>query len=375
MNLPIDLDAQFEVSTAYRIRHTTRLFDSSNPTLADEIQADPTLIVIDNNVDNLYGSSLREYITAAELGVVEIVRIDPRECEKTWGQVERVLGRMVFRDFPRHGIVLVIGGGVTLDIGGFAASVYRRGIRHVRVPTTLLGHVDAGIGIKQAINYGGKKNAIGSFHAPAAVINDRTFLTTLDRRNVLSGVAEIVKVAIVLDKVLFDALEHTGRALVSSHFQEPFVEAQQVLALAERILLHQITSNPREHSLQRLADFGHTFSPAIESTSGFTVTHGEAVAQDMLLSTAFACVRRACSEQVLARIIRLYLDLGLSVDPISCTLEQLLCGLQSARAHRAGNLNLVVPTAIGSAIFVEEVFPHDIEVAMRLCEAVCYGLR
>lgn len=369
MNSPCSLDAFIECCSSYRIYDTKGVFDGSCPILANAVQSDPIVVVIDEYVDELYGSAMRQYMSAAQLAVINTIRVDPRESRKGWNQVAPLLDQLLVSEFPRHGIVVAIGGGVTLDIAGFAASIYRRGIRFIRVPTTLLGQVDVGIGIKQAINYGGKKSAIGSFHVPEAVINDRLFLASLDRKNLLTGVSEIVKIATVLDEVLFEQLEHYGAILVDSHFQE--FPAEEVLVTAERRLLREITTNPFEKHLQRVADFGHTFSPYFESDSGFNIAHGEAVAYDMLLSTAIGCAKDACSEEVLFRLARLYLRLGLPSGPIPCGVQRLLTAANSARAHRAGCLNLVVPTSLGKATFIQEVLPCDLDAALNLCKTAC----
>jgi 3-dehydroquinate synthase len=263
--------------------------------------------------------------------------------------------------------MMAVGGGVTLDITGFAASIFRRGVNVVRIPTSLIGLIDVGVGIKHSINLGNKKSILGSFYPAIVNINDPTFLATLLPRHISSGIAEIIKMAIVLDANLFATLETHLEEFLAQRFQGSPL-ARDVLVRSEVLMMQQIEPNLFESELQRLPDFGHTFSPAIEAVSGWTIQHGEAVAMDMLISTALAQCKGLCSPVTLERLRKLLSLAALPFTPEVCRPDVLMKSLRAARQHRAGNLNLVVPLEIGQADFIQEVCLEEIEHALALID-------
>jgi 3-dehydroquinate synthase len=251
-----------------------------------------------------------------------------------------------------------------------AAALYRRGVRYARVPTTLVGMVDVCVGIKQGINLGSKKNILGAFYPPFGGINDLTFLKSVPQRQLACGIAEIVKMAIVRDPFLFELLEaHTGK-LLASHFQTPHRAAEQIVIRAELAMMNELQPNLYESDLQRFVDFGHSFSPALESASHFEINHGEAVAIDMMICTALAVRRGICDESVMRRLGGLYARSGLALTHGLCEAEFLTESLTDIRVHRGGALNLVVPTGIGSATFVQDVTAPEVAVALRDIESL-----
>ena len=250
-----------------------------------------------------------------------------------------------------------------MDIAGFAASMYRRGVKYVRVPTTLIGLIDVSIGIKQGVNFEGK-NRLGAFYSAIGSINDSRFLQTLPRNQLSCGLSEIVKVALALDAGLFETLEIHGASLIDSAFTEPLGVAEGVIFTAERVMFEELERNLFEVQLHRIVDFGHTFGPTLETESDYAVHHGEAVALDMLVSTALSVGRRMCSPTVLYRLIALYRDVELPLAHPLLTTSLLMRSMDDARANRAGALNLVVPIGIGSATFVQQVAAAELDAAL-----------
>ena len=203
--------------------------------------------------------------------------------------------------------VIAIGGGVCMDIVGFAASIYRRRTPYIRVPTTVMGYVDASVGAKSGVNFAGKKNKLGAYMPPVLTLLDRSFLATLDERQVANGAAEIVKMALVKDPELFQLLHEHGPALIEHKFQDGALEvlsassanglgasaASRVLYLAIQTMLEELAPNLWEDSLERLVDFGHVFSMELEMAVLFDekLFHGEAVAIDMAFSSVLSYVR------------------------------------------------------------------------------------
>ena len=333
----------------------------------------PVLVVVDRRVDDLYGTDLRTYFEQ-ETNLLGYLVIDGSENTKSWSPVHKICDAAIDIQLPRDGVMAAVGGGVTLDITGFAASIFRRGVHFVRIPTSLIGLIDVGVGIKHGINVGGKKSIVGSFYPPMANINDPTFLRTLPQRHVACGVAEIVKMAVVRDADLFGLVERHVSDFVAQRFQNSSV-AQDVLIRSEHLMMQELQPNLFESELRRLPDFGHTFSPAIEIASRWSINHGEAVAMDMLISTAIALNKGLCSETTFERLRNVVHRAGLAMTHEVCRPVVLMKGLQAARQHRSGNLNLVVPLEIGKADFIQDVTFDEIEQALALLggelERVC----
>jgi 3-dehydroquinate synthase len=255
----------------------------------------------------------------------------------------------------RHSVLVAFGGGVCSDVVGFAASMIRRGIAYIRVPTTLVGQIDAGVGLKTGVNFRAGKNYLGSFHPPERVLIDPAFLGTLPARELRQGLAEMVKIALVRDPALFACLEECGGRLLQSRFCDPQAIAEHAIHRAIALMLEELGANPFENrTLERLVDMGHSFSPELESASGFTLPHGDAVAVDIALTCALAVELGMLDEEDALRIVAVLMQLGLPTNHE--LLDAALCrrAVRSVVLHRGGRLNLVVPTAIGSADFVRD---------------------
>ena len=335
------------------------------------------LAVVSPTVDKLYGGHLKSMLRAAHAAYAyEVIAFSERR--KQMATVERlcaVAGRMAL---DRRGLLVAIGGGVCSDVVTFAASMIRRGIDHIRIPTTLIGQVDAGIGIKGAVNLNHLKSFMGCFHPPVAVLVDGKFLATLPRRIIRQGLAEILKMALILDARLFAQLEHHGKQLLESRFQAPQPHADAIVGQAVRLMLGELQRNPFEdRGYERLVDMGHTFSPVLEARSGFRISHGDAVAIDMALSCAIGVELGLMDAQSARDFIQLLMHLGLPLS--SPLLTPALCdsALRSATAHRGGQLNLVVPRAIGAGVFVgaSEVTAAVLKAALDAVHALEISLR
>ncbi len=288
------------------------------------------------------------------------------ESDKNWNSVESVIQVAMDYDLPRNGTIIGIGGGVVLDVAGFAASIYRRGINYIRIPTSLIGIVDVGVGIKHGINHAGKKNIIGSFYPPLANINDIRLIATQPHAAIISGMAEIIKLGMVFDVSILEKLEQYGSKLAQSRFQEPIVVAQSVVLQSEQIMINELRNDLFESDLRRAVNFGHTFSPVLESISGFRIPHGEAVATDMLLSTAIAVLIGTCPASDLTRLSMLYKHIEMPLHLDLCTVQSLSKAIEEARSHRAGALNMVVPNPIGQSSFIDSVSEQTLNDALKL---------
>jgi 3-dehydroquinate synthase len=348
----------------YWVRQThVPCFSDDCDVLPEVVGSRPILAVVDGNVERIYGKRIRAYLRE-RVNVVGYLELSVSERVKDLGTVEHICAKAKDLEFRRDGVFVGIGGGVLLDIVGFAASVFRRGVAFVRIPTTLVGLVDVGMGIKQGINFCKTKNLIGSFYPPMATINDRRFVATLGEREIRCGFAETLKMALIRNQKLFSLLERNAMELVDSRFERPPDVAEEVMMVASRDMMEELQPNLFEDDLERLVDFGHTFSPTIELHTEYAIAHGEAVAMDIYLSCLLAVDRRALSVKDLNRVQRLYQKAGLKTWATCCpTEEQLYDGLRDVKSHRGGRLNLVVPAEIGKGVFLLDVKYREIAMA------------
>ncbi|MFH9657965.1 sedoheptulose 7-phosphate cyclase [Streptomyces sp. NPDC017248] len=360
----------------YEVRMVDGLLDPAHPDLAlagvTERTGNRRFIVLDDHVERFYGDRLRAYLDAHGLEPSFCV-LPAEERTKTMDSVAHVVRALdEFGISRRHDPIIAIGGGVLLDIVGFAASMYRRSTPYVRVPTTLIGIVDAGVGVKTGVNFGSYKNRLGTYFAPALALLDKTFLATLDERHISNGLAEILKIALVKDMRLFSLLERHGAALVSSRMQAQGAEGdvvQEVLERAIHGMLEELQPNLWESELQRLVDYGHTFSPTIEMRALPELLHGEAVAVDMALTTAIARHRGMVTEGDQRRVGGVMRRLRLPQHHPVCEVDSLAEALEDTVRHRDGLQRLPLPVGIGSARFVNDVTVAEIERALATLAA------
>lgn len=288
-------------------------------------------------------------------------------CKNDFRYIESLLDQLLRLRMDRQSFVVVIGGGAAMDAVGFAAALVHRGLRLIRVPTTVLGQNDAGVGVKNAVNYLGK-NAIGTFAPPFAVLNDFEFLRSLPDRDWLCGVAEAFKVAIIRDADFFaDLCESAPR------YPERDFEAMTDLVRRCAILhLEHIRTNgdPFEYGTARPLDFGHWSAHKIELLSEFAVSHGEAVAAGVLLDSIYACSHGWIRAEELERIdkglrgsgFRLWFDAYNQRDTKG---ERLVFGgLRDFQEHLGGELCVTFPLGIGARFEVHEIDMDRMEHAI-----------
>lgn len=340
------------------------VFHSEDPTLEEVVNGRAVFIVADRKVASLYGHAWAAY-SARRLNLLGEFTIAATEASKTLQTAERICETASRLSLPRNGIILAIGGGITLDTAGLAASMFRRGVGYVRIPTTLVGLVDVAVGIKQGVNAWGKKNALGSFYAPIAAVNDYRLLATLPEQNIAGGIAEIAKMALIRDPDLFDLIDRNLDVLLSSRFQAPSDLTDDISIRAELLMMEELAPNLFETELRRLVDFGHTFSPTIEARSNYTLSHGAAVAVDIMISAGIAVQRRLADPLFLRQLVGFFDRLGFRVDPRICGTAEMWSGLENICQHRAGKLNLVIVAAPGKPSFVTDLQRTEFDMAVR----------
>ncbi|WP_435015327.1 3-dehydroquinate synthase [Tundrisphaera sp. TA3] len=254
----------------------------------------------------------------------------------------------------RRGYVVVIGGGAVLDAVGFAAAVAHRGIRLIRLPTTTLAQADSGVGVKNAVNFFGKKNWLGSFAVPWAVINDAALLETLPNRDFIAGFSEAVKVTLLKSPSGFDRLCREARDI---RRREP-VATRAAIRESVRMHLDHITrgGDPFEALEARPLDFGHWSAHRLEPLSQFAIRHGEAVAIGVAIDTVYSSLALGLPGADAERVLCCLSDLGFTLsDPLLGDPDALFDGLEEFRQHLGGRLTLTMLRAVGDPVDVHEV--------------------
>ncbi|MET7762987.1 sedoheptulose 7-phosphate cyclase [Streptomyces sp. NPDC005393] len=356
--------------TGYRVDVTDDgVFNQDNPLLARYVEGRRVVAFISPTVDRLYGDRLRAYLTAhLEAGSWSLHTIRTGERHKTLASAEEVCAIAKATGLDRHGVMLAVGGGIVADIVGFAASMYARGVRYIKINTTLVAQVDVGVGVKTGVNALHIKNMFGAYHPAHASLNDPALLASLPEREIRCGLAEIVKMAVILDGELFRVLEEHPDAFLTSGDAE--LETY-IIRTSMRLMMEELCPNLREHELARLVDFGHTFSPVIETASGHRLEHGEAVAVDMALSAHLARLVGLADTETCARIVRLLKRIGLPVyDADTCTPDLMTEALQASWQRRGRKLHLVLPTGLGKAAFVDELEDIPDEILRAALDAL-----
>jgi 2-epi-5-epi-valiolone synthase len=311
------------------------------------------MVVMTPTVEAVMGDAVLR--AAAECASsVDLCVIAVNEATKTMDAVETVSSRALEIGLEREAVIVGLGGGVCTDIVTVAASLVRRGLQHVRLPTTLIGLVDAGIGVKGAVNSAGQKSALGVFHPPSAVFIDGSTLATLPRKYLSDGLAEITKVALLSSPELFEMVAADPSEVLSTRFQ--CRRGEQLIALSIDAMIRELQPNLYEdRTYARHVDFGHTFSPLLEATNGFQLSHGAAVAVDIVLSSAIAVELGTLEADEFDRVVETLLACGLPIVSDHLTLELCRHAMVAAQRHRGGHLNLVVPNGLGSVSFVQDV--------------------
>ena len=370
---------------SHRVYFTLDCFSHANETLAGIVQPhrknQPSKIIVyldegmlDGN-PNLPGQ-IESYFKAREDAlnlVCSPIFIRGGESAKNeWGLVEKIWSDLNAYSLCRHSYVIVIGGGAALDMVGFAASTAHRGIRLVRLPTTTLSQGDGGVGVKNGINYFGKKNWVGTFSVPYAVLNDFAFLRGLPQGQKRAGFVEAVKVALIRDRSFFEQIE--ARAHDLAQFDEEAM--RHVIRKSAALHLEHIagSGDPFEHGSARPLDFGHWVAHKLEQISDFRIGHGDAVAiglgVDLLYSAKIGLIKKSSAE----RCLQLLETLGFKLydEILRSQSDQgqpvILEGLEEFREHLGGELTITLLQGIGEGV---EVHAMDQDKILESVDDLC----
>ena len=312
-------------------------------TVAGLLPEKGVVIITDDNVNQLYGNRFPE---------VPVFSLLPGEKSKKLEVIENLAEQLLDAGIDRAGFVLAVGGGVVCDIAGFLASIFMRGIRCGYVSTTLLSQVDASTGGKNGVNLGGTKNILGNIRQPEFVICDPAMLLTLPEQEYLSGLAELIKTAIIGDKKLFELIESGFKGIMSRDYNLLTL----LVARSVRFKGSVVSEDEKERGLRRILNFGHTFGHAVEMQKA--VKHGFAVASGMELATHFSFEKGYISQEDKKRIIHLLQKFKLieKLDLEDYQIEKLIL---HDKKKSGTDIHFVFPEGIGKAI-VEKVPVNDV---------------
>ena len=367
------LEQSFDIKFNYKVYFTSDIFHPSNNDfenfLSEHVEPgarQKILFVIDDGVFKAHPeltNKIKAYFKIHNsVSLLEKILIIPggESAKNNSESFDTIIEAIEAYGIDRHSYIAAIGGGSVLDLAGFVSAISHRGIKHIRIPTTVLSQNDSGVGVKNGINYKSKKNFLGAFLPPVAVFDDDAFLSTLSKRDWRSGIAEAIKVALIKDAEFFYWIETNAGELMNRNLP---VMNHLIRHCAKLHLQHIASGDPFEMGSSRPLDFGHWSAHKLEQLSGFQILHGEAVAMGIALDTIYSDLSGRLKREKAARIIQLLINLGFEITnpwmQIKDDNSEILQGLHEFREHLGGLLTIMLLTDIGHG---EEVHEMDISL-------------
>ena len=350
----------FQVQYDYQLYFTSGLFALENQMfvnlIADYKDFEPVklLFVLDDGVKHHHPSlipQIEDYCKAHRQTIKytdTLVLPGGEQVKNSDTAIESVLKGVNDNKICRHSFVVVIGGGAVIDMVGYAAAIAHRGVKLIRIPTTVLSQNDSAVGVKNSVNAFKKKNFLGTFAPPFAIINDSDFLETLEQRDWISGISEAIKVALIKDKTFFKYIADNAVAL-NNREMEPM---QYVIYKCAEMHMHHIAQggDPFESGSSRPLDFGHWAAHKMEFMTNYELRHGEAVAKGIALDVTYAQLVGLISEEDLQHILDVMIAIGFDLSlPVQSNdkIEQLLNGIEEFREHLGGQLTITLISDLG----------------------------
>ncbi|NIG53025.1 3-dehydroquinate synthase [Chitinophaga sp. Cy-1792] len=374
----------FDVNFNFKVHFTSHLFDPANDCLRSYLESQAVkayqkklLVILDAGMAAHYpdlpqqiATYLRQ-VNGFQL-VPEIITIAGGESVKNDLPLFLSLVNAIDKyAIDRHSFLIGIGGGSLLDLTGFVAAVSHRGVKHIRIPTTVLSQNDSGVGVKNGINFNGKKNFLGAFAPPQAVFNDSHFLTTLLPRDWNSGMVEAVKVALIKDAAFFNWMEEKALALSSGNMED----MEQLIYRCAALHMQHIggSGDPFESGSSRPLDFGHWSAHKLEQLTNFELRHGEAVSIGVAIDSVYSYLLGWLQEDDMHRIIRVLKNMQLPVwhplmEKQADKDSPVIAGLEEFREHLGGQLTISLLRAIGRGEEVHEMNVDKLYEAAAICK-------
>ena len=338
----------------YDIVVGSRLLTQAGALIAAVVRHKRVIVVTDANVARLHLDTLCRSLAAASLAHETIV-VPPGEATKDFAHFQKLCEDILALGIERATPIVALGGGVVGDLAGFAAATLLRGLDYIQVPTTLLAQVDSSVGGKTAIDTRLGKNLVGAFHQPILVIADIDTLSTLPRRELLAGYAEVVKYGLIRDRGFYEWLETRAGELLAGN---PVLCRDAVLrSCAAKAAV--VAADERESGERALLNFGHTFGHALEAATGFgqTLLHGEAVALGMRMAFDLSATLRLCPAESASRVRRHFETAGLRMAVGKLDADDLLALMRKDKKITDGRISLILAHDIGQAFVSRDIAP------------------
>ncbi|MGB3144523.1 MAG: 3-dehydroquinate synthase [Maribacter sp.] len=368
----------FQVQYDYQLYFTSGLFESENRLFVNLIsdfkpnEAVKLLFVLDDGVEYHHPNLKAQIFAYCKLNSDHLVHTDTftipggEQAKNSDADIELVLKGVNDNKICRHSFVVVIGGGAVIDMVGYAAAIAHRGVKLIRIPTTVLSQNDSAVGVKNSVNAFKKKNFLGTFAPPYAIINDSDFLETLEQRDWISGIAEAIKVALIKDKVFFQFIADNATALKNREM-EPM---QYLIHRCAEMHMHHIAQggDPFESGSSRPLDFGHWAAHKMEFMTNYSLRHGEAVAKGIALDVTYAQLLDLITESELHHILEVMHEIGFDLQiPFDSAgeINSLLNGIEEFREHLGGRLTITLINGLGVK---HDVHTIDLEIMKQAIE-------
>ncbi len=339
---------QVSASRNYNVLIGRDLLRDTGKYVSEVLNPCKVCIVTDDNVYNLYEAVVENSLTNCGFEVYRFI-FEHGEKSKNINTVSSILELMAENDFTRGDAIIALGGGITGDIAGFAASIFLRGIQFIQIPTTLLAAVDSSVGGKTGVNLKSGKNLAGAFWQPSLVLCDCNTFKTLTYEIFLDGIAEAIKYGSIIDKPLFDLLALQGEDLYLTMHSE-VLDSDTLIEIVKNCVSIKrdiVMEDERDTGMRQLLNFGHTIGHAIEKCSNYNISHGHAVAMGMIIISKAAASLNLCPESCHLEIKKI---LGTFKFPLNCpyTAEALTSIALKDKKRNGQNITLVLPKEIGN---------------------------
>jgi 3-dehydroquinate synthase len=303
-------------------------------------------VIIDRNVEKLHGAKIRNIFSKLK-GDTEYLILKNGETSKSLNELNRIYKFLIRENFTKQNMIFAIGGGVTGDVAGFAASTFKRGIPIIHIPTTLLSAVDSSVGGKTAINLKNKKNIIGSFHQPDYVFTDVSFLETLPKQEVNSGIGELIKYTFLSEPNFFFYVLNNLKKI--RQFDNRVLE--NVIYKSVQIKSSIVMKDEKEESgLRKILNFGHTFGHAIESVMNYRIKHGEAVVAGITAALHLSNILGILPENRLVTYLKLPQKIKLPPGIRKIDFQEVFDAMKYDKKNKGTKINFVLLSEIGSML-------------------------
>jgi 3-dehydroquinate synthase len=316
-------------------------------------------IIVDTKIPNKFKKIIKNKLKNYDLLILPFTA---SEKSKSFNKINLFLNKILSKNFNRSDLLIGVGGGITGDVTGFVASIFKRGINFINIPTTLLAQVDSAIGGKTGVNSNHGKNLIGSFYQPKLVISDTSFLNSLPKKEMICGYAEILKHSIIKDYKFFEWLKKNTKKII---LKKP-KELTYAIKKSCQIKMYYVNKDVNEKNLRMILNFGHTFAHAIEIKNNYSkkITHGEAVLSGMMLASKLSLVKNVCNIKILDEIKKIYNNNNLAYTykkySNQSSINSLIPYLKNDKKNNDNNVNFILLNKIGKT-----TLPNKYKISLK----------